>query len=122
MAVFHSSQRYAKVVMVELLRKNNMTRIAVPRKNFPVIADVLSVVATETAWRIKVPDIVGIVLPRNVHFGEEISAVYSFDALDRSVNINLHSACGIRIPLNILFAYKYPDTVHRPFLGSVGFF
>ena len=85
--------------MVKLLRENHMTCITVSRKNLAVVAHVLSVVASETAGRVKMPDIVGVVFPRYVHFRKKIPAVYSFDALNRRVNIDLHRAGSIRIPL-----------------------
>ena len=108
--------------MVKLLRENHMTRIAVSRKNFSVVAHVLSVVATETAGRVKMPDIVGVVFPRYVHFRKKIPAVYSFNALNRGVNTNLHCAGSLRIPLYVLFAYKDPDAVHCPVLRPVRLF
>ena len=48
MTVFDSCQRYASVVLAELLSEDHMTCIAISGKDFPVITHVFSVVTTET--------------------------------------------------------------------------
>ena len=102
----------------ESLVDRRVANAAVVSDNLSFFTKMLSVVASETALHLVMPDVVGVRLPVGFHFGKEIRLINSLRFRDRAADRVFFRRVNVRVIRPVILVERGGDRLHG-FLGRI---